>query len=128
MVESLVKRNRTMARKAEISLNMGEEVPSAPLRETGAQVSRVIQEALTNARRHAGAEKISVSLRMDGEDLVVEVSDDGRGFDPETPPGVGLGSMRERAALSGGELEIQSVPERGTRVRLRVPLPRELLQ
>jgi PAS domain S-box-containing protein len=128
MVESLVKRNRTMARKAEISLNMGEEGPSVPLGETGAQVSRVIQEALTNARRHAGAEKISVSLRMDGEDLVVEVSDDGRGFDPETPPGVGLGSMRERAALSGGELEIQSVPERGTRVRLRVPLPRELLQ
>jgi two-component system sensor histidine kinase UhpB len=92
------------------------------------QVSRVIQEALTNARRHAGATRISVSLRMEGEDLVTEVSDDGRGFDPETPSGVGLASMREQAALSGGDLEILSEPERGTSVRLRVPLPREVLE
>jgi signal transduction histidine kinase len=60
---------------------------------------------------------------MDGEDLLAEISDDGRGFDPETPPGVGLASMRERAALIGGELEVESQPERGTSVRLRVPLP-----
>ena len=64
---------------------------------------------------------------MEGEVLVAEVSDDGRGFDPKTPPGVGLASMRERAALSGGELQIRSEPERGTSVRLGVPLPREVL-
>ena len=92
------------------------------------QVLRVIQEALTNARRHSGAREISVRLRVDGEDLVAEVSDDGRGFVPMTPPGVGLRSMRERAALSGSELEIRSGPERGTSVRLRVPLPREVLE
>jgi signal transduction histidine kinase len=61
---------------------------------------------------------------VDGEDLVAEVSDDGRGFDPMTPPGVGLRSMRERAVLSGGDLEIESEPGRGTKVRLRVSLPR----
>jgi PAS domain S-box-containing protein len=124
IVESLVRRNRTMARNVEISLDIGEQVPSAPLGETGTQVSRIIQEALTNARRHAGARKISVSLQMDEDYLLTEVSDDGRGFGPEIPPGVGLGSMRERAALSGGELEIQSHAERGTSVRLRVPLSR----
>ena len=128
MVESLVRRNRTMARKAGITLHMGEQVPSTPLGETGMQVSRVIQEALTNARRHSGADGISVSLRMDGEDLVAEVSDDGRGFDMEILPGVGLRSMRERAALSGGDLEIESEPDRGTSVRLRVPVPREVLE
>jgi PAS domain S-box-containing protein len=124
IVESLVRRNLTMARKAGISLEMGEQVPSTPLGEPGMQVLRVIQEALTNARRHSGAQEISVRLRVDGEDLVAEVSDDGRGFDPMTPPGVGLRSMRERAVLSGGDLEIESEPGRGTKVRLRVPLPR----
>src|SRR5215210_1557247 len=122
IIEFVVRRNRTMARGCEISLEVGEGVPFAPLGETGTQVSRIIQEALINARRHSGAKKVTVSLEMDGDDLIAEVSDDGRGFGPETTPGVGLGSMRERAALSGGELEFESGVERGTNVRLRVPL------
>jgi PAS domain S-box-containing protein len=123
VVESVVKRNRILARDAEISLEVGEGVPSAPLGETATQVSRVIQEALTNARRHAKAKKISVSLRTEGEDLIAEITDEGVGFGPDAPPGVGMGSMRERAALVGGELEIESEEGRGTSVRLRVPLP-----
>ena len=128
IVKSVVRRNRTMARSAEISLKVGEQVPSASLGETGTQVSRIIQEALANARRHSGAKRISVSLEMDGDDLLTEVSDDGRGFGPETPPGVGLDSMHERAVLSGGELEIESDVERGTTVRLRVPLSRGVME
>jgi PAS domain S-box-containing protein len=120
MVEFLVRRNRTMARNVEISLEVGEGVPSTPLGETGTQVSRIIQEALTNARRHSGAKRISVSLRMAGADLIAEVADDGIGFGTEASPGVGLGSMRERVAIIGGDLEIESEKERGTRVRLRV--------
>jgi two-component system sensor histidine kinase UhpB len=122
VVESLVRRNRTMARNVEISLHVGEGVPSAPLGETATQVSRVIQEALTNARRHAKAKKISVGLRMEGGDLVAEVSDDGVGFGAVASPGVGMGSMRERAALLGGDIEIESEAGRGTSVRLRVHL------
>jgi PAS domain S-box-containing protein len=122
VVEDLVRRNRTMARNVEISLEVGERVPATPLGQTGTQVSRAIQEALTNARRHASAERISVSLRMDGDDLLVEVSDDGVGFGPETTPGVGLGSMRERIAIIGADLEIESEMERGTTVRFRVSL------
>ena len=121
-IESLIRRNRTMARKARISLHIDERVPETPLGETGMQLSRVIQEALTNARRHSGAREISVSLRTDGGYLVTEVSDDGRGFGPDTLTGVGMGSMRERAILIDSELEIESEPERGTSVRLRVPL------
>jgi PAS domain S-box-containing protein len=123
MVESVVRRNRTMARNAEISLEVGEEVLAAPLEETGTQVSRIIQEALTNARRHSGAKRISVSLQTEAGDLLAEVSDDGVGLGPDVSPGVGFTSMRERAALIGGHLEIESEQGRGTSVRLRVRLP-----
>src|SRR5215211_2128228 len=67
--EGELRGNQTMTRNAEISLEVGEEVPAAPLGETGTQVSRIIQEALTNVRRHAGAKRISVSLRTDAGDL-----------------------------------------------------------
>jgi PAS domain S-box-containing protein len=122
MVESLVRRNRTMAKNVEISMDLGEQVPAAPLGETGTQASRIIQEALTNARRHSRAKRIAVSLRMDGPDLIAEVADDGVGLGSETMPGVGLSSMRERVAIIGGDLEIASERERGTRVRLRIPI------
>jgi signal transduction histidine kinase len=128
IVGALVRRSRTMARGVEINLEVGEQVPSAPLGETGTQVSRIIQAALTNARRHSEAMRVSVSVKMDRGYLLVEVSDDGRGFGSESSPGVGLSSMRERAALIGGELEIESEVEQGTRVRLRVPLPRGVLE
>jgi signal transduction histidine kinase len=123
VVESVVRRNRILARDAEVRLEVGEGVPVAPLGETATQVSRVIQEALTNARRHSGAKRISVSVRMEGDVLLAEVSDDGVGFGPQASPGVGLASMRERAALVGGHLEIESEEGYGTNVRLRVPLP-----
>ena len=105
-----------------------QQVPLAPLGEIGTQVSRIIQEALTNVRRHSEAMRVSVSVKMDRGDLLVEVSDDGRGFGPERSSGVGLSSMRERAALIGGELEIESEVEQGTRVRLRTPLPQGVLE
>jgi PAS domain S-box-containing protein len=123
MIRSVVGRNRMMSRNAEVSLEVGEGVPRTTLGETGTQVSRVIQEALTNARRHSGATRISVSLRTEGGDLLTEVSDDGVGFGPEAAPGVGFASMRERAALIGGELKIESEEGKGTGVRLRVRLP-----
>ena len=126
LVESLVRRNRSMARGYEINLEVETGFPRYPLGETGTQLWRILQEALTNARRHAQARRVSVVLKTEGEDLVAEVSDDGRGFGPETVPGVGHGSMRERAAAVGGGLQIESEPGRGTTVRLRVPLPREV--
>jgi PAS domain S-box-containing protein len=128
IVESLVRRNQMMVRGSQIRLEVEAGFPSVPLGETGTQISRIIQEALTNGRRHSGAKRISVSLKMVEGDLLVEVSDNGRGFGPETPPGVGLGSMRERAALIGGELEMESAPGRGTEVRLTVPLPEGVLE
>jgi signal transduction histidine kinase len=67
---------------------------------------------------------VRVALGATEEELVVEVSDDGVGFDPgRSTQSVGLGAMRERAALLSGRLEIFSEPAEGARVRLRVPRP-----
>ena len=122
LVESLVRRNRTMARGYEISLEVKEGLPKTSLGNTGTEVLRVIQEALTNARRHSEATSVQMTLSKDGEDLVAEVADDGHGFEPGTTPGVGIKSMRERAAALGGKLEVASEVGQGTRVRLRVPI------
>jgi len=87
---------------------------------------RVVQEALSNARRHSGADHASVVLRTEGREVVAEVSDSGRGFryvDPrDSQEGLGLIGMRERVAMLGGRLDIDSVPGRGTRVRATVPM------
>jgi two-component system, NarL family, sensor histidine kinase UhpB len=84
-------------------------------------VYRVAQEALSNAARHSGAGRISVALRRAGKGVELDVSDDGRGFAfEESESGLGIAGMRERALLIGGELTIESRPEQGTTVRLRV--------
>ena len=124
LLESLVEKNRAMARDHEIRLEVEEGFPETRLGEAAAELLRVVQEALTNVRRHSGARNVLVTLRSEGESLVVEVADDGRGFGPGTLTGVGSQSMRERAALLGGELEVHSEPGTGTTVRLRVPMPR----
>ena len=88
-----------------------------------AALYRVAQEALHNALRHAGASAVRVALSKAGRRVVLEVSDDGRGFVPEAPSGgLGLASMRERASAAGGTLTVQS-GDTGTRVRMRVPVP-----
>ncbi len=86
-------------------------------------VYRVAQEALSNAARHSGAVRISVLLRRRGDGgVTLEVADDGRGFAfDESEGGLGIGGMRERALLIGGELTIESRPDHGTTVRLTVP-------
>jgi two-component system sensor histidine kinase UhpB len=124
LVEYLVQRNRKMARGCEISLEVEDGFPSAPLGEVGTEMFRIIQEALTNARRHSGARSVIVSLRRVEEgELVAEVVDDGQGFGAGSAPGVGLQSMRERSAALKGLLQIDSEVGEGTRVQLRVPIP-----
>jgi signal transduction histidine kinase len=90
---------------------------------------RIVQEALTNVSRHAQASACTVRLACtDGRALTIEVTDDGVGL-PETPEGgVGLHSMRERAAELGGECEIVSSWPSGTRVFARLPFRKPLLE
>jgi signal transduction histidine kinase len=125
LIESLVERNRSMAHGYEIGLEVEEGFSAVSLGDAGTEILRVLQEALTNARRHSGAGNVKVKLSGDGNELVVEVDDDGRGFEPGMRPGVGLESMRERATALGGKLGTDSHMGQGTRVRLRGPLPQE---
>jgi signal transduction histidine kinase len=90
---------------------------------TQAEVLRIAQEALTNARKHADASMVGVRMHVAGERLSVRITDNGRGFDAATTSGgFGQGSMRERAALIGARLEVRSRPGEGTTVLLTAPL------
>jgi signal transduction histidine kinase len=84
---------------------------------------RIAQEALQNAARHAAAARIAVRLYREKPVVVLEIEDDGRGFDPaaEFAGRLGLRSMRERAEAAGGRLHVRSSPGRGTVVRAEIP-------
>jgi signal transduction histidine kinase len=85
---------------------------------------RLVQEALTNVAKHARAERVRVAVSESAGEMLVEVQDDGDGFDPvATNDGFGLAGMRERVSLAGGTLSIDS-GERGTLVRARLPARR----
>ncbi|HEV8094658.1 MAG TPA: PAS domain S-box protein [Burkholderiales bacterium] len=85
---------------------------------------RIVQEALTNVVRHAGACAVGITLVWHPEALQVEVADDGAGFEcggSRGPAGLGIATMRERSLAVHGQLDIDSAPGRGTRVRVLVP-------
>jgi two-component system sensor histidine kinase UhpB len=88
-------------------------------------IYRVSQEAIGNAVRHSGAELIDVTLSRGADEVVLEVRDDGSGFTfEESRGGLGLGGMKERSILVGGDLTTESRPGSGTTIRLTVPLRR----
>jgi NarL family two-component system sensor histidine kinase YdfH len=87
-------------------------------------IVRNVAEGLTNIGRHAQAQKVKVAVELDGDDLIVNVQDDGQGFDPTGIPSghYGLLGIRERMRLSDGNLDIYSKPGEGTRLEMRFPL------
>ena len=96
-------------------------------RDASTAVFRVFQECLTNVARHAGARWVRAILRRVGQQLVLEVHDDGRGISPTeaaSPASLGLLGMSERSRLVGGEFEISARAGGGTTVRVTVPLKR----
>ena len=116
-LESIVELNRQMSPACSFELTAVGDFPAALRGPLAVDVARVVQEALANVRRHSAARHVTVSFERGR----VEVRDDGRGFGPETPAGMGLTGMRERARSLGGELEVKAEPGRGTLVRLRIP-------
>ncbi len=85
---------------------------------------RVIQESLTNVARHARANRVEIHLKPSRDEVLIEVRDDGRGFDPKQIRSGTLGmlGMRERGHMLGGAVNIDSTPGQGTRVQLHIPL------
>ena len=97
---------------------------------TEIQLVRIVQEALSNVRKHAGASRVDVIIEADEEEVGVSIVDNGHGFDPLQLdrtgwPRLGLQTMRERAQAIGGAFDISSAPGEGTRVSVRVPLVTE---
>ena len=122
-VESLVELNRQATPEREVRLIVEEGFPGGLSGGESVELLRVLQEALTNTRRHSRARNVEVRLGTDGGEILVEVSDDGRGFDmASVRAGVGLSAMRERIEGVGGTLAIYGQPGQGTRVVVSIPL------
>jgi PAS domain S-box-containing protein len=93
-------------------------------------VYRIVQEALNNMIRHAGASTAMVSLQRDLHCVRLTISDDGRGFEPTwqaTHRGLGLTSMGERARILGGSLQVRTAPGAGTTLTVEIPMPENAL-
>ncbi|MDX1514919.1 MAG: GAF domain-containing sensor histidine kinase [Gammaproteobacteria bacterium] len=101
------------------------DIPAGVQIEPSTAVFRIVQEALTNAARHAEASRVDVSLEYSADNLVVRVRDNGKGFrwhDLSPHVSMGLVGMRERARALGGHVEIRGVPGEGTEISATVPL------
>ena len=134
LLEALVLLHRQMAPQSNIAYEVHDGVLSGPLGERGRQLLRIVGEALTNVRRHSGAQNVGVGVGISEGKLWTEVRDDGGGFDATSYSeevlstsrgGIGIRGMRERARALGGELRIESDQESGTRVRFEMSLEKD---
>ncbi|MHB1538616.1 MAG: GAF domain-containing sensor histidine kinase [Solirubrobacteraceae bacterium] len=126
-IEALAERHARHGIEVDLKIAVnGEARPEARLAaDLETTLYRVVQEALTNARKHGGASRAVVEIYQDTAIVSLSVGDDGTGFDPERrTDGFGLVGMRERIALLGGELRIESAPGRGAVVSAWMPLMR----
>ncbi len=123
-IETLAQRMATsegLTVETNIALSLEDSERLAP--EVESTVYRLVQEALTNVAKHAGAGRLEVELLERDDGVTVAIRDDGRGFDPsaETTAGFGLVGMRERVTLVGGTVDIESEEGKGTVVRAVIP-------
>jgi signal transduction histidine kinase len=108
--------------KARLRADLGDD-EIALSKETEVILYYIAQEALNNILRHAAAKSISVTLKQGRRNVILEILDDGCGFDPKKVErgGLGLTNMRERTAQIHGKIQILSKPEQGTKVAITVP-------
>ncbi|GCE29341.1 hypothetical protein KDA_48250 [Dictyobacter alpinus] len=109
---------------AQVQVTIEELPPTDRLPATAQEtVFRIVQEAFANISRHARASTIILSLYQKDDALVLDIEDDGQGFDPaRVQKGMGLSNLRERAVSLHGTLQIESAPSRGTSIHLSLPL------
>ena len=127
-IEDLAERARSHGLQVALTVAQTAEHDEAPARygsELETALYRITQEALTNAQKHSGARRASITIEQDQTSVRITIQDDGRGFDTTaTTSGFGLLGMNERAQLLGGALEIRSMPGDGSTITARFPLGR----
>ena len=121
-------RDFTAGQNIEIDFS-SQDVPTHVQPDVALCLFRIVQEALQNLKKHSGAARAQVNLRRAGNILFLFIHDEGKGVDISQlnqKMGLGIGSMRGRAQLLGGQFEIHSEPEKGTTIEVWVPLEAEL--
>jgi PAS domain S-box-containing protein len=116
---------KEFSERQKLEIDFRSIVPSALPLEVGLSLFRILQEALNNVIKHSAVRRVDVRLREDSGEIHLVISDRGRGFDVEAAlqgKGLGLTSMRERVRLLNGTIAIESKPNAGTTIRVRVPL------
>jgi len=106
--------------KAVVQVEIDDDI--APVGDDALALYRIVQEALTNAQKHAEPTKINVELTREGDQLSLQVEDNGKGFDTSrSNSGFGLLTIRQRVWSRQGQMSIESVPGVGTRLQIRIP-------
>jgi len=123
LVPALEWQGREVSRRGNMEVEVHSEHVSEQLPdEVKVCVYRLVQEALNNAATHAEAKNAKVSVVQTADKIIVEIADDGRGFDPQRMRGMGILGMEERVRRLGGSLTIQSVPGKGATVKAELPI------
>ena len=124
LVAALTKQTAALRARYQVEITMDvDREPDVSL-EVKEALYRIAQESMHNTVKHAQASAVSVQLTCLADSVVLEIADNGQGFDPSGsfPGHLGLQSMRERSLRLGGQMEIASVPGQGTRIRTVVPI------
>ena len=123
-IDDLVDQFATSGIACDTTIALGEDPLPGSLQTT---IYRILQESLSNVRRHSGAMQAVVRVTRSGDDVRLSLADDGCGFDRAAgrTPGFGLVGIEERTMLADGECRIESAPGRGTTVSVRLPIPAE---
>jgi len=124
LVDALRHRLETVEQRAGIKaqLEVNGEIPPIPVYIED-ELYAIAQEALNNSLRHSSASKVTVEINLVENELILLVQDNGVGFDPgKVRPGIGLGSMKERASKIGGEIEINGQLGQGTTIKVKVEI------
>lgn len=126
LVAALEWQGREVSRRSDIEVDVQSDIVSDHLPDDyRVCIYRLVQEALSNAVRHSGAKNAKVIVQQSAKSILVKVSDDGHGFDPERGRGLGILGMEERVKRLGGTLTVDSNVGRGTTVMAELPLPAE---
>jgi signal transduction histidine kinase len=123
LIPALEWQAREVSRRSgiKVTVNAG-NVPDSLPDEMSTCIFRVVQEALHNISRHAGAKCATVTVRQEDGSLSLSVADDGSGFDAQNTRGLGLLGMEERVRQLGGQFEIRSVRGKGTELLVKLPI------